>query len=204
MSEQPCAPNHHASYPRFAGPRGLLAALSMVIGRGGNARLAAELSGIGPGSLVVDVGCGPGVAVRHAARLGAQAVGIDPAPVMLRMAQRMTRRSLDVTYVEGTAEELPLLDGSASAVWSIATVHHWSDLDAGLREAFRVLRKGGRLIAIERRVRPGAHGHASHGWTDAQADEFASRSRDVGFNNAQCERTTSRRREVLTASSLKP
>jgi ubiquinone/menaquinone biosynthesis C-methylase UbiE len=110
----------------------------MAFGRKGDAQLAVRLSGMGSGDRVVDIVCGPGVAVRYAARLGATVTGVDPAPVMLRVARLLTRRAAKVPYVEGTAEAIPLPDGSASIVWSIATVHHWSDLDAGLREVRRV------------------------------------------------------------------
>jgi SAM-dependent methyltransferase len=86
---------------------------------------------------------------------------------MLRLARILTRSSLLACYLQGGAEALPLPGESASVVWSIASVHHWADLDAGLREeARRVLRPAGRLVAIERRTQPGARGHASHGWTD--------------------------------------
>jgi ubiquinone/menaquinone biosynthesis C-methylase UbiE len=43
------------------------------------------------------------------------------------------RSSLLACYLQGGAEALPLPDESASVVWSIASVHHWADLDAGLR-----------------------------------------------------------------------
>ena len=74
-------------------------------------------------------------------RSAASVVGIDPAPVMLRVARRLTRTrpSSAVRYLAGTAEALPLPDDSATVVWSLATVHHWRDLDAGLEEALRVL-----------------------------------------------------------------
>src|SRR5207244_5069284 len=134
----------HADHAGCSGLVGLVAALSMVVGRDRDARLAARLSSVQSGDVVVDIGCGPGVAARHAARLGAGVTGVDPAPVMLRVARLLTRRSEPVRYVEGAAEALPAADGSASVVWSLATVHHWIDLDAGLREARRVLRSGGR------------------------------------------------------------
>jgi len=153
--EDAAAPNHHADHAGFSGLYGLVAALSMVVGREGDARLVAQLSRLGPGDVVVDIGCGPGVAARHAARLGAHVTGVDPAPIMLRVARRLTRGSGNVRYVEGTAEALPVADASASVAWSIATVHHWVDVDTGLREARRALRSGGRLVAIERRTLPG-------------------------------------------------
>ena len=68
-------PNHHANYPGFAGVAGFVAALSMVFGRRADAQLAVRLSGMEPSDSVVDLGCGPGVAVRYAARLGASACG---------------------------------------------------------------------------------------------------------------------------------
>src|SRR4051812_23673785 len=96
MIETPSVPNHHADHAGFSGLSGLVAALSMIGGRDGDARLAARLSGVEPGDVGVDIGCGPGVAARHAAGLGARVIGVDPAPVMLRVARLLTRRSQEV------------------------------------------------------------------------------------------------------------
>lgn len=183
------APNHHADHRGFSGPLGLLSAATMVLGRQGDAHLAERLSGgLGPGDTVVDVGCGPGAAVRYAARAGATTIGVDPAPVMLRLARILTRSALPARFVQGAAEAVPLPDASVSVVWTIASVHHWADLDAGLREARRILKPEGRLVAIEQRTEPGAQGLASHGWTDAQADAFAQRCLDHGFVDTQVDR----------------
>jgi ubiquinone/menaquinone biosynthesis C-methylase UbiE len=203
-TQPPGVPNHHAHYPGFAGPIGFLAAVSMVLGREGDARLAERLSGLRPSETVVDVGCGPGAAVRHAARLGASSVGVDPASVMLRLARILTGSSLPVRYLQGSAESLPVPDKSASVVWSIATVHHWVDLDAGLREARRVLKPAGRLVAIERRTQPGARGLASHGWTETQADAFAQQCLDHGFVDAQLDRHQYGRRRTLSVMAIAP
>jgi ubiquinone/menaquinone biosynthesis C-methylase UbiE len=202
--EETSVPNHHADYPGFSGLAGLVAALSMVVGRDGDARLAVRLSDVGSGDVVVDIGCGPGAAVRYAARLGASVTGVDPAPVMLRVARLLTRGSEKVRYVEGVAEALPVPDDSASAVWSIATVHHWSDLDAGLREACRVLRSGGRFVALERRTLPRARGLASHGWSDAHADAFANRCREHGLADVRVEHNTSGRRSTVSVIGTAP
>lgn len=179
-------PNHHADHPGFAGIPGTLAALSFTVGRKPHAELAARLTGVGAGDDVVDIGCGPGTAVRHAAALGASSVvGVDPAPVMLRVGRLITapRRGIRsrIRFLEGTAEAVPLPDGCATVVWSLSTVHHWHDVDAGLAEVARILRRPGRFLAIERRTVPGATGHASHGWTKQQAEAFAQRCSDAGF-----------------------
>lgn len=204
MEEQHAPPNHHADYPGFAGVAGLVAALSMTLGRKGNAQLAARLSGLGPGDTVVDLGCGPGAAVRYAARMGAPTTGVDPATVMLRVAKLLTGPSAKVQYVEGAAEAIPLPEGSASVVWSIATVHHWADLDAGLREVRRILMPSGRLVAMERRTQRGARGLESHGWTDEQASGFADRCRAHGFTDVRLERTKIGRRSTVSVVARVP
>jgi ubiquinone/menaquinone biosynthesis C-methylase UbiE len=204
-TSQHSPPNHHAHYPGFAGPAGFLAGASMVLGGERNARLAERLSELAAGDAVADIGCGPGTAVRHAARLGASVVGVDPAPVMLRLARLLTWRSTRaVRYVEGSAEALPVPGSSVSVAWSIASVHHWADLDAGLHEVRRVLKPGGRLVAIERLTRPGARGLASHGWTPEQASAFADRCLAHGFTDTSVNRHGDGRRTKVSVTATAP
>ena len=202
---QPAVPNHHAHFPGFAGPAGFLAAVSMEQGGKTSARLAERISDLAAGDAVADIGCGPGTAARRAASRGASVVGIDPAPVMLRLARFLTRRSpRPVRYAEGSAEALPLPGSSVSVAWSIASVHHWADLDAGLREARRVLKPGGRLVAIERLSPPDAKGLASHGWTPEQAGAFADRCLAHGFTDARVDRHGSGRRAKVSVTATAP
>src|SRR6476469_7295087 len=120
MTEHTSVPNHHAHHGGFSGVTGLVAALSMAVGRDGDARLVTRLSGLARGDDVVDIGCGPGVAARYAARLGASVTGVDPARVMLRVARALTH-SRNVRFVEGAAEALPLPSDFATVVWAMAT-----------------------------------------------------------------------------------
>jgi ubiquinone/menaquinone biosynthesis C-methylase UbiE len=173
--------NHHADHPGFAGVTGLVAGLGMLIMGRGYARLAVDLASVSDGDRVVDVGCGPGNAVRAAAQRGASAVGVDPAPVMLRLARAVTGDHSNITWSQGSAEELPLATGWATVAWSLKTVHHWNDVSVGLAELGRVLASSGRLLVMERRVQPGATGLASHGWTERQAESFAAHCDAAGF-----------------------
>jgi ubiquinone/menaquinone biosynthesis C-methylase UbiE len=191
-------PNHHADYPRFGGIGGLAAAVSMLFRRDKTTRLACDLVHLTPADDVVDIGCGPGAAAREAARRGASVVGIDPAPVMLTVARRTTRPGVPIRWLEGSAENLPLADGATSVAWGLATVHHWADVAAALVEIDRVLRPDGRLLVVERRVQPGATGHASHGWTDAQAEAFAAACRQSGLESVVVARHALRRGSVLS------
>src|SRR3974390_220278 len=85
-------------------------ALSMTMGRGRAAALICELASLGPGDRVVDVGCGPGAAVRVAVRHGATATGVDPSRGSLRLARVISRArgANAAVFVDGDAEHLPL------------------------------------------------------------------------------------------------
>lgn len=178
--------NHHAEHPGFAGTGGMAMALLFAAGGRRNARLAADLAGVGPGDRVVDIGCGPGTAVREAARRGARATGVDPASVMLSVGRALTwRRRSSIAWAEAPAEAIPAEDGSATVVWSLLCVHHWASVEQGLSEVRRVLAPGGRLVAVERATAPGATGVAGHGWTSAQADVFAAACEEAGLGDVE-------------------
>lgn len=202
------APNHHAHHPGFGGFAGLVAALGFLSGRDDDADLAVRLTSLDAADDVVDIGCGPGVAARRAAAAGARSVvGLDPAPVMLRVARvagLLRRGGAAPRYRVGAAEALPLPDASASVAWSLSTVHHWPDLDAGIAEVVRVLRPGGRFLAVEHRSEPGATGVASHGWTAGQADRFGTRLAAAGFVDVRVEAHEVGRRPPVTVLAVRP
>ncbi|MGH4012196.1 MAG: class I SAM-dependent methyltransferase [Pseudonocardiaceae bacterium] len=195
------AANHHAGYPGFAGVTGLLVGLVMTVAGCSVARLAADLAAVSDADRVIDVGCGPGTAVREAARRGASVTGVDPAPVMLRLARTLTPHRLPIIWTKAVAEDLRQPDGSATVVWSLATVHHWTDITMGLAEIKRVLVPGGRFLAVERRTRPGATGLASHGWTEHQAKSFATQCQAVGFVEVRVEEHSPGRRTVWVVTA---
>lgn len=198
-------PNHHAHYRQFSGVFGYVAGLTMIVGRGGDARLVTDLADVQGHDHVVDIGCGPGTAARHAARADARVTGVDPARPMLRLAALLSsgsRQHGDLDWRVGGAESLPLADGTATVCWSLASVHHWPELEAGISEVHRVLSPGGRFIALEKRAEPGATGNASHGWTSGQADRFAEMLTAHGFDAAAvAEHRVGRRRRVMVVSA---
>ena len=176
-----------------------LCAAAMLAGRGAAARAVTRIAGLTGGDRVVDVGCGPGTAVREAARHAGAATGIDPNAASLALARWISggRRARNITWLQGSAEHLPLPDACASVVWSLSAVHHWADRQAGFAEARRVLAEGGRLLIAERSIRPGGRGHAAHGLSAPQAEQVAAELASAGFTGVRVQTSRAGRR-VLT------
>jgi len=182
-------------------------ALSMVFGRGAMVRALTGLARLSAADVVVDVGCGPGSAIRQACKAGAaRAVGVDPSPDMLRLARWITsaRRMDRSEFVEGSAENLPLAAGSATVLWALQSVHHWEDRPLGVKEAMRVLGPGGRLILAERRVTPGARGHAAHGLTEQEAAQLAGVVGAAGFVDVETRAVRAGRRTLVAITAAAP
>ena len=163
-------------------------AIAMTVGRGPFARFVCELAQLTPSDKVVDVGCGPGAELRVAARRCARVVGVDPSPTMLRFCRafNVIRRADNVTVRPGSAENLPLEDESASAVWAVRSVHHWNDRRAGLTEALRVLVPSGRLLVVEQIVEAGKTG----GMTGDEIAQLVGDVETAGFANVICDSAT--------------
>lgn len=99
---------------------------------------------------VVDIGCGQGGLVRELAALGARVVGVEISEDQLAGARRNDGGS-GAEYAVGTAQALPLPDGSVDVAVFMRTLHHVpsGELGAALAEARRVLRPEGVVYVAE-------------------------------------------------------
>lgn len=99
-----------------------------------------DAAGVGTGSRLLDVACGPGVVSARAAARGALPVGVDVATAMV---ERALTRCPDLSFVVGDALRLPFPDASFDAVTMNFGILHVSQPERALAEAHRVLVPGG-------------------------------------------------------------
>lgn len=114
-------------------------------------------AGVRPGDRVVDVGCGSGYFARLlATKVGTTGtvVGVDAAPEMVEYAARRTRGRANCDFKTGSAESLPLADGSVDIVVSSLVLHHLPHevQAAAAGEMRRVLRPGGTVLIADMEV----------------------------------------------------
>lgn len=100
---------------------------------------------------VLDLATGTGHTALALAPHVRRVVGLDLTPEMLAEAERLAaeRRAGNVEWVLGDAHALPFADGAFDLVVARAAPHHFTDLRLALREAWRVLRAGGRLVLVD-------------------------------------------------------
>ena len=113
-----------------------------------------------PGERVVDLGAGMGAATFIAADRGARVLAVDPTPFMrrvLKLRRLVHPRREAITVLDGAAEALPLETATVDALWTVNTVHHWTDVARALAELKRVLRPGGRLVLVDEDMEDPAH-----------------------------------------------
>jgi ubiquinone/menaquinone biosynthesis C-methylase UbiE len=126
-----------------------------AVDRAGHVLAAMEALAPWRGQTLVDLGCGTGYWLRKYATGAASVIGVEPDPV-LRAAAGKTATSLRRTeVVAGSAERIPLADGSVDVVHARFAYFFPPGTDAGLTEVLRVLRPGGRLVAVDNDYRWG-------------------------------------------------
>lgn len=121
---------------------------------------------------VLDLGCGPGNTAIEMARVRPDAflVGLDLAPKMLSLAQMETKRerlTKNISYVLADATALPFPSDTFDVTTGHSFLYLVSDRAQVLREAFRVLRRGGRWVSMEPRDGKTENWIAKH-WTNVR------------------------------------
>jgi ubiquinone/menaquinone biosynthesis C-methylase UbiE len=156
---------------QFGRPRGLGGALAgWVMGhRSSNVRRnewVVETLALQPTDRVLEVGFGPGIAIRALARAvpDGRVVGVDASPVMLRQASRRNADAIRAGVVQLTCapvDALPQLEDSFDAIVAVNTVGFWPEPVTRLTELRNRLRAGGRIAVASQPRCPGATAETS-------------------------------------------
>jgi SAM-dependent methyltransferase len=146
---------HHGGLAQFHQPTGAVGHVAgWIMGRCSSNvarnRWAVQLLDVQPTDRVIELGCGPGVAIATLASRAIRGlvVGVDHSQVMIRQARRRNRAAIRagrVRLIHTPVESLSISDGPFNAALAVNTVGLWPDPTARLRELARLLRPGGRI-----------------------------------------------------------
>ncbi len=178
-------------FRQFGSPEGALGALALLTmaieNRKTNRRLV-DLAHLAPGDRALDVGCGPGMAVRYGARSpGLTVTGVDASPTAIAVARALTRTRPGLRFDVATSEALPFATGDFTVVWSMNSLHHWADRTAALAELHRVIEPGGRIVIGERRPSTDAGKWSPRGMSDEAVEELVAQIEASGFGEVATE-----------------
>jgi len=184
----------------------------------GNPTALAELK---PGEIVLDLGSGGGIDVLLSARRvgpAGKAYGVDMTDEMLALAGENQKKAgvQNVEFLKGTIENIPLPENSVDVIISNCVINLSADKDRVLREAFRVLKPGGRFAVSDVVVRgevPADVRKSMELWVGCMAgalqeSEYLQKLQAAGFTSAQVQPTrvyhAEESRDFLAAAGLDP
>jgi arsenite methyltransferase len=115
-------------------------------------RMALDALQLSDGDKVVDIGCGNGLLTEEIARAvggTGRVVGVDPSKDMRAPASVRCAAFPSVQIEDGIADALPLQDSEVDKAVAVQVLEYLPDIPAAIREAYRVLRSGGRFVSVD-------------------------------------------------------
>jgi arsenite methyltransferase len=184
----------------------------------GNPTALAKLK---PGEIVLDLGSGGGIDVLLSAkRVGStgKAYGVDMTDEMLALARENQKKAgvQNVEFLKGTIENIPLPENSVDVIISNCVINLSGDKDRVIREAFRVLKPGGRFAVSDVVVRgevPADIRKSMELWVGCMAGalqeaEYVQKLQAAGFTSMEVQPTrvyhAEESRDFLAAAGLDP
>lgn len=172
------------------GQLGKLAGLVMASRRSNRLRnrWAVGQLDMAPGLRVLELGCGPGLAVQYALEAGAgEVLALDHSIEMIHQAERRNRSAAQdgrVAFRLGGLEALRAEDGPLDAALLVNVVHFLPDRMQAFDVVADLLRPGGKLVIVyQPRLRTVSETELEEG-----ADDLAAEMREIGFTDIACHR----------------
>ena len=149
--------------PATPGSAGWLAGWEMALRSSNRQRnvWAVGLLEVEPTDRVLEIGFGPGLAIRELSRRATQGLvyGVDHSAVMVRQATRRNAAAVRAGRVEfrlGSAEQLPAFTEPFDKVLVVNNLGMWHEPDERLKALYRLMRPGGRIAIVSQPRCPGA------------------------------------------------
>ncbi len=179
------------------------------------------LANLKPGEIVLDLGSGGGIDVLLSARRvgpAGKAYGLDMTDEMLALAEENKKKSglTNVEFLKGEIENIPMADNSVDVIVSNCVINLSGDKDRVMREAFRVLKPGGRFAVSDVVVRgevPSEIRKSMELWVGCVAgalsdEDYRKKLTAAGFKSVEIEPTRvyslDDAREFLAAEGMDP
>jgi SAM-dependent methyltransferase len=149
---------------------------------------AVSLLDVRPDDRVLEIGFGPGLAIRELARLAGKGYvfGVDHSELMVRRARRLNAEALERGVVDlrlGSVESLPAFDEPFDKILAVNAMMFWGEPVARIQALRRLLRSGG-LIAVAHQPRgPGASDETAM----ANGREIVAAMVQAGFSEVRVE-----------------
>jgi ubiquinone/menaquinone biosynthesis C-methylase UbiE len=192
---------------QFGYPRGIAGWLvGKIMSYENRERIAWVLSqlDVQPDDHVLEIGFGPGLGVEQAAERATVGfvAGVDISGTMVQQAGRRNVRGIlegRIELQQGTVADLPYEQDTFDRVFTINSLHHWSDGGKGLREARRVLKPGG-LIAIAEQP----YGAQSEADIQKRGDDLVAQFVNAGFHRVGFTSESLKRGPAIWVTGIKP
>lgn len=140
-----------------------------------------------PAMDVADLGCGEGYLTIEMARWAARVIAIDHSADVLARGKALAarRRVSNVTWKRGQLEKLPIADAAVDLALLSQALHHADDPGKALAEAFRILRRGGRVLILDLREHGETWVRSKLGdrWLGFEDGRLRELMTDAGFSN---------------------
>ncbi len=172
---------------QFMQPRGFagwLAGWEMALRSSNRKRniWAVKLLGVEPTDRVLEIGFGPGIAIRELSRRATHGLvcGVDHSVIMVRQATRRNMDAVSAGRVDlrcGSVEHLPAFEEPFDKVLSVNNMGMWRDPGERLKKLHSLMRLGGRIAIVSQPRCPGATAET----TVAVGHEIAARLTEAGF-----------------------
>lgn len=145
---------------------------------------------------ILDIGCGGGRTVTKLAAAASQGLvhGVDHAPASVAAARRANQRLIELGRVrieDASVSDLPFAGDTFDLVTAVETHFWWQDLNGGMREAWRVLKPGGRMAVVAEFYNGGRHAKYADRlarWTTMAVLDIGQHRKmfeDAGFTDVQ-------------------